>query len=135
MTQESTAQEPTAQKLSSSGTIKLNYICESTSNLYFTPAKSHTIDHLNKYAIFVPEPPPDSPCQPDSKAVQLKEGHVEIKIYCLENVYMLHALTLAAIKSVAVDISVEIKKANEEKCKAGDLILKGAVVPSRSHTK
>lgn len=113
----------------SSGTVRLKYGSDGRriSEIYFTSAKPHTIDHRGKrYAVFVSDPSTDgSPF--DAKLVELKDGYVGIEVDDRGRDAMLRDLALSAIKSVGVDVSVTI---------SGDrLHHQSAVVPAQSHTK
>ena len=132
----------------SSGTVKLEYApgSQGVRRIYFTPAKTHTIEYRGeKYAIFVSDPPSGDPRPIDAKAVQLRDNHIEINTEGIKNKPMLRDLALAAIKSVGVDVSVKVKKSEDsEGCKEVkksegskdvNLYLRGAVVQALSHTK
>ena len=116
--------------------MKLEYApcSQRVSRIYFTPAKTHTIEYRGeKYAIFVSDPPSGDPPPIEAKAVQLRDNHVEINTKGIKNKPMLRDLASAAIKSVCVDISVKVKKSEDSR--DVNLRLKGAVVQALSHTK
>ena len=121
----------------SSGTVRLGYDSDGKviSEIYFTSAKHHTIEHRGKkYAVFVSRDTRPSHTDTDkdrrlfdAKLVKLEDDGVKLETVRELGDPMLRDLALSAIKSVGVDVSVTI---------SGDkLHHQSAVVPAQSHTK
>lgn len=123
----------------SSGTVILDYGKDGkVAKVFFTPAPHHTIAHHgNEYAVFVSGENPSSrdPATPDAKALPLdakalplKDKQVPLEVGAECGVPMWQALVQAAVKSVGVDVAVEIK----DKSKPS---FKSATVPARPHKR
>ena len=111
----------------SSGTVALVYDSRAGDNhILFTPATHHTIQHdRTKYAVFLGDPPSDSG-PTVAKMLELKHKYVRIEVDDAGR-HVFDMLGPAASGAFGVDIDVHID---------GDkLLLRGATIPSKSHTK
>ena len=112
----------------SSGTVALVYdSCAGKDRILFTSATHHIIQHRRaKYAVFLHDPRPES--RPTAaKMLELKDGHVTIEVDDTGRDVFTKLSPTATASEIGVDINVHIQ---------GDkLLLRGATVPSRSHTK
>lgn len=111
----------------SSGTIALVYdSCADKDHILFAPATHHTIQHgRRKFAVFVPDQPSES-VPVGAKMLELTEGGT-VKIEASDASRVIKRLGPAAFSNIGVDISVRIDGDN--------LRLRGAIIPSISHTK
>ena len=109
----------------SSGTVALSSRA-GDNHLLFTPATHHSTEHGGTtYAVFLPDPP--SGGDPiAAKLLELKDKHVRVEVDDAD-LRVFDMLGWAASGTVGVDIDVHVD---------GDkLVLKGATVPAKSHTK
>ena len=168
--------------ITSSGAVNIQYGRFKADKVYFKPDTHHTIEHGGKkYAVFVGTPQSDRSVTLHAWAIEVKDNHIEVGVDDQTDANLLDALGQAAIKSVGVDITVEMNgklagiernaeeistkaakirgSCNEDDIKAtaheigtkvdeiktkvdeirnnknNKLLLRGAVIPAKSHKK
>ena len=119
---------PNKKIYTSSGTVAFVYDSRAGNDrILFTPATHHTIMHGGtNYAVFLRDPPSES--RPTAaKMLQLKNGHARIEVDDAGRDVFTKLGPAATASEIGVDIDVHID---------GDkLLLRGATVPAKSHTK
>ena len=116
---------PDSTIYTSSGTVALSSRA-GNNHLRFTPATHHSTEHGGTtYAVFLPDPPSGSDPIP-AKLAELKDKYVRVEVDDA-GLRFFDMLGRAASGAFGVDIDVHVD---------GDkLVLRGATVPAKSHTK